>query len=58
MGQYGFSQSDLADVLKSAPRASEIMSRKRRLTMSMARALHREWDIPAEVLIADDELRR
>ncbi len=41
----------LADVLGSAPRASEVMARKRALTMDMVFKLNREWHIPAETLI-------
>ncbi|MDR3435435.1 helix-turn-helix domain-containing protein [Telmatospirillum sp.] len=47
----GYSQKDLADLLGSRSRASEILSRKRPLTMEMAWKLNREWGIPAESLI-------
>ena len=47
-----YSQSDLAKVLGSASRASEILNRKRGMTMQQARALFLEWHIPAESLIA------
>jgi HTH-type transcriptional regulator/antitoxin HigA len=46
-----FSQADLGRVVGSRQRASDILKRKRRLTMQMAWALHRKWDIPAEALI-------
>ncbi|MCP4329765.1 MAG: hypothetical protein GY791_15160 [Alphaproteobacteria bacterium] len=58
MEQQGFKQADLAAVLKSAPRASEVLNRKRALSMDMVRALHQQWQIPAEVLIADYALDR
>jgi len=45
-------QSDLALLLGSRSRASEILNRKRRLTMEQARLLNREWSVPAESLIA------
>ncbi len=45
-------QSDLAILLGSRSRASEILNRKRRLTMEQARLLNREWSVPAESLIA------
>jgi HTH-type transcriptional regulator / antitoxin HigA len=51
MEQSGYRQSDLAQLLGSRSRASEIMGRKRQLTMEQAYALHREWHIPAEVLL-------
>jgi HTH-type transcriptional regulator/antitoxin HigA len=44
----GYIQADLGRLLGSRQRASDILTRKRSLTMSMARRLHREWDIPAE----------
>jgi HTH-type transcriptional regulator/antitoxin HigA len=47
-----YTQSDLAHLLGSRSRASEILARKRRLTMEQARKLHDEWGIPAESLIA------
>lgn len=51
MKMSGRSQSDLGRLLGSRQRASEILARKRRLTMQMAWKLHSEWGIPAETLI-------
>ena len=51
MEQKGYSQKDLAALLGSRSRASEILSRKRPLTMEMAWKLNREWGSPAESLI-------
>lgn len=47
-----YTQSDLARLLGSRSRASEILSRRRGLTMEQARMLHREWHVPAESLLA------
>lgn len=47
-----YTQSDLAALLGSRSRASEILNRRRELTMEQARLLHRHWRIPAESLIA------
>jgi len=47
----GLSQSDLGRVLGSRQRASDVLSRKRKLTMQMAWKLHRDWGIAAEALI-------
>ena len=47
----GFGQSDLARLLGSRSRASEILRRKRPLTLEQARTLHRDWNIPAESLL-------
>jgi HTH-type transcriptional regulator/antitoxin HigA len=48
----GYTQADLGRLLGSRQRASDILARKRPLTMTMAWRLHREWGIPAEALIA------
>lgn len=47
----GFQIKDLAEVLGSKSRASEILNRKRAITLDMARKLHAAWGIPAEALI-------
>jgi HTH-type transcriptional regulator / antitoxin HigA len=47
----GYQAKDLADVLGSKSRASEILNRKRAITLEMARKLHAAWGIPAEALI-------
>lgn len=58
MEMAGLRQSALAEVLGSRPRASEIIHRKRPLTMDMVYKLHREWHIPAEALIQPYHLDR
>lgn len=47
----GLTQSDLAKVVGSRSRASEILARRRTLSMALAAKLHDEWRIPAEILI-------
>lgn len=51
MEMAGLKQIALAEVLGSRPRASEVLNRKRALTMEMVYKLNREWHIPAEALI-------
>ena len=51
MEQHRYSQSDLAALLGSRSRASELLNRKRPLTMAMAFALHQHWKMPPELLI-------
>lgn len=51
----GYTQSDLGRLLGSRQRASDVLTRKRRLTMQMAWKLHREWNIPAETLIRPEK---
>jgi HTH-type transcriptional regulator/antitoxin HigA len=54
MEQMGYSQTDLAQVLGSRSRASEIMTGSiKRLSISMIRRLHAQWHIPADALIRD-----
>ena len=47
----GYTQADLGRLLGSRQRASDLLRRRRRLTMQMAWKLHRAWGIPAEALI-------
>jgi len=55
MESSGRSQSDLAELLGSRSRASEILNRKRDLNLGQIRLLAREWRIPAAALIGDLE---
>ncbi len=51
MEQLGYNQSDLANVVGLKSRASEILNRKRKLTLEMIRNLHETLHIPTDVLI-------
>jgi HTH-type transcriptional regulator / antitoxin HigA len=51
MEQSGPRQKDLAGVLGSASRASEILRRRRGLTVEMIRAVHKVWAIPLDSLV-------
>ncbi len=51
MQSRGFSRRDLEPYIGSRARVSEVLNRKRPLTMEMIRNLHRGLGIPAEVLI-------
>lgn len=51
MEQMGYTKSDLAKVVGLKSRASEILSRKRKLTLDMIRQLHEKLNIPTDVLI-------
>lgn len=53
MEQMGKSQSDLAPILGSRAKVSEVLSGKRELTLKMIRALHEHLQIPADVLIRE-----
>ena len=53
MDQLGLKQKDLGKILGHKSRASEILNKKRKLTLEMIRKLHRELKIPTEVLIQE-----
>ena len=52
MENRGYTRGDLADVLGSRSRASEIMLRRRPLTLPMIQNLVEKWRVPADALIA------
>jgi HTH-type transcriptional regulator/antitoxin HigA len=51
MEQMGYSQTDLANIVGLKSRASEILNRKRKLSLEMIRQLHERMNIPTDVLI-------
>lgn len=53
MEQGGLTNSDLNPYLQSKHKVSEVMNRKRPLSLSMIRALHSGLKIPAEVLVQE-----
>lgn len=53
MEEQGLRQKDIAEILGGKNRASEVLSRKRPLTLQMIRALHEKLAIPPELLIRE-----
>ncbi|MDC3132775.1 helix-turn-helix domain-containing protein [Flavobacteriaceae bacterium] len=53
MEQMGMKQKDLAEVVGFKSRVSEILNKKRKLTLDMIRKLNTTLNIPTEVLIQD-----
>lgn len=51
MEQLNYSQNDLAEVIGLKSRASEILNKKRKLSIGMIRKLSKKLHIPPEVLI-------
>ena len=51
MEQMGYNQNDLAKIVGLKSRASEILNRKRKLSLEMIRQLHERLNIPTDVLI-------
>jgi HTH-type transcriptional regulator/antitoxin HigA len=58
MEQRGLTRKDLEAALGSRARVSEILNRRRPLTMKMAWRLHRAFGIPADALIKPYALAR
>ncbi len=52
MEQMGMTKSDLAKYLGSQSRVSEVLGRKRKLTLKMVKSLYKELKIPADILLA------
>lgn len=57
MDQIGMKDKDLIPYIGQSGRVSEILSFKRKLTLSMIRKLHSELNIPTESLIQDYKLK-
>lgn len=53
----GHTQAELAELLGSRSRASEILSRKRALTVEMIHKISTAWKVPAEILIKPYRLK-
>lgn len=51
MEQMGYNQNDLAVIIGLKSRASEILNKKRPLTLEMIRNIHDKLNIPTQVLI-------
>jgi HTH-type transcriptional regulator / antitoxin HigA len=51
MEQLGYTQNDLAQIVGFKSRASEILNRKRKLSLEMIRQIHSSLNIPTDVLI-------
>jgi len=49
--EFGHSQAELAELLGSRSRASEILNRRRPLTVEMIHKINEAWKIPADLLV-------
>lgn len=54
----GRSQTELADLLGSRSRASEILNRKRHMSLDQIRAISEAWKLPIAILAAPYHLDR
>ncbi|TPM06463.1 type II toxin-antitoxin system HigA family antitoxin [Mesorhizobium sp. B2-3-11] len=51
MQLFNLPRKALAEVIGSSPRATEVLNRRRALTLDMIFKLNKEWNIPAEILV-------
>ena len=56
MEQRNMRNKDLAEIVGSKSKASEILNKKRALTLKMIRQINKTLGIPAEVLISEYDL--
>lgn len=56
--ELGHTQAELADLLDSRSRASEILSRRRALTVDMIHRISEAWKIPADLLVRPYKVER
>jgi len=58
MEQQGLTRKDLEKILGSRTRVSEVLNRRRGLSIEMIRRLHAKLHIPADVLIGATRVRK
>lgn len=58
MEQQGLTVDDLVPAIGRSNRVYEVLNGKRSLSVGMIRRLHRQFDIPADVLIRESEDKR
>ena len=56
--KLGHTQAELTELLDSRCRASEVLSRRRALTVDMIHRINEAWNIPAELLIRPYKIER
>ena len=56
--ELGHTQAELAEILGSRSRASEILSRPRALTVGMIHQISEAWKIPADLLVRPYKIER
>jgi HTH-type transcriptional regulator/antitoxin HigA len=56
--EFGHTQGELAELLGSRPRASEILARRRALTIEVIHKIAEAWKIPAELLVRPYKVER
>ena len=56
--ELGHTQAELAELLGSRSRASEILSRRRALTVEMVHKISETWKMPADLLVRPYRVER
>jgi HTH-type transcriptional regulator/antitoxin HigA len=56
--ELGHSQTELSELLGSRSRASEVLSRRRALTVEMIGRISESWKIPADLLVRPYKIER
>jgi HTH-type transcriptional regulator/antitoxin HigA len=56
--ELGHTQAELGEILDSRSRASEILLRRRALTVDMIHKISEAWKIPAELLVRPYKIER
>lgn len=56
--EFGHTQAELAGLLGSRSRASEILFRRRALTVEMIHRIGQAWKIPADLLVRPYKIAR
>jgi HTH-type transcriptional regulator / antitoxin HigA len=56
--ELGHSQAELAELLGSRSRASEVLARRRALTVEMIHKIAEGWKIPADLLVRPYKIER
>jgi HTH-type transcriptional regulator / antitoxin HigA len=56
--ELGHTQADLAELLGSRSRASEVLARRRALTVEMIHKIGGAWKIPADLLVRPYKIER
>jgi len=56
--EFGHTQAELAELLGSRSRASEVLSRRRALTVEMIHKVGEAWKIPADLLVRPYKVER
>jgi HTH-type transcriptional regulator/antitoxin HigA len=58
LAELGHTQVELAELLGSRSRASEILARRRALTVEMIHKISEAWKIPADLLVRPYKIER